>query len=335
LLDFAEDAHGRLPERRAYALPGTSLSIGFAAPEYVADCDRAYLPSSCHHGDDRQVALAVLDYETLPHLARWTGRWPDFHDITTGLAEHGLRGAYDPDYQMWDVYDPRRGLGVRVMQEASRRPPWERSFPLRLLLHWAGQASGSGILHAGTLGHKGLGVLVVGVSGSGKSGTTLSGILNGLSSVGDDYIAISTTTGGCILAQPVMRTMKQDIAGLQRLGLEPGKAALDEPLNWQGKMEFDFDALAPGARVERLAMAGLLMPHIARSPRSTFRPASPREAMMAMAPSSLRQLYGSWREDFGALAAITRALPGFHLDLSEDPAEIAAAVRSFIEKRAQ
>ena len=57
--------------------------------------------------------------------------------------------------------------------------------------------------------------------------------------------------------------------------------------------------------------------------------------MLAMAPSSLYQLYGSLREDFGLIASIARALPAFHLDLGEDPAEIAAAIHAFIEDRAR
>jgi hypothetical protein len=173
-------------------------------------------------------------------------------------------------------------------------------------------------------------VLLIGAGGAGKSGTTLSGILNGLSSVGDDYIAISAT-GDRVEAYPLLRSMKQDIGGLQRLGLVAGKGALGGPVNWQGKVEFDFEALAPGARAERLAVTAILLPHIKQTPSSSFRPASAREAMMAMAPNSLFQLHGSWREDFSLIASVARALPAFHLDLSEEPAEIAAAIRAFIE----
>jgi hypothetical protein len=128
--------------------------------------------------------------------------------------------------------------------------------------------------------------------------------------------------------------MKQDIRGLQRLGLDAGQGALDGPANWQGKIELDFARLVPGARAERLAMRAILMPHVSRAPSSSFRQASAREAMLAMAPSSLYQLYGSLREDFGLIASIARAVPAFRLELGEDPAEVAASVRAFIERRA-
>ena len=190
------------------------------------------------------------------------------------------------------------------------------------------------MLHAGTLGHDGSGVFLVGAGGSGKSGTTLSGILHGLCSVGDDYVAVRCA-GGLVEARTVLRHMKQDTGGLQRLGLEAGKGAFDGRPNWQGKIEFDFARLVPAARADRLAMKAILIPHVARAPASSLRAASAREAMTATAPSSLYQLYGSLREDFGLIASIARALPAFHVDLGEDPAEIAASVRTFIQKRAR
>jgi hypothetical protein len=338
LLSFAEREHARLPERRLFALPGRSLEIGFSAPEYARLCDRAYLPPPCSSGGRKEgtgeeVALAVLDYQSLPHMPRWSGPVPSLGEVTTALAKEGLRGGYDLDHAIWDIYDPARALGARVMQATTLRPPWEPSFPLRLLLHWAGRTAERGMIHAGTLGHNGRGVLLAGAGGAGKSGTTLSGILNGLASVGDDYVSVGSDGSG-VEAQPVLRLVKQDPRGLQRLGLHPGKGALDGPVNWQGKIEFDFNALAPGTRAERLAMTAILIPHIAGLPASALRAASAKDAMLALAPNSLYQLYGSWREDFALIASVARALPAFHLDLGEDPAEIAVTVRAFIESGA-
>jgi hypothetical protein len=333
LLDFAEREHARLPVGRICELLDASVHVGFSAADYAQLCDRAYLPRLPAAGAIRKVRLAVLDYASLPRMPRWAWPAPGLGNVMAALAEHGLRGAFDTDYAVWHVYDRARALGVQAMQAATLRPPWEPSFPLRLLLHWASRTAESGMVHAGTLGHQGNGVFLVGAGGSGKSGTTLSGILHGLTSVGDDYVAVRCT-GGRVEARPVLRLMKQDTRGLRRLGLEPGKGAVDGRPNWQGKIELDFARLVPGAGAERLAIKAILMPHVSRSRSSSFRPASAREAMLAIAPSSLYQLYGSLREDFGLIASIARVLPAFHLDLGEDPAEIAASVRAFIEHRA-
>ncbi len=332
LVAFAEREHARLPAQRICELPDASLHVGFSAAGYAELCDRAYLPRLPASGGARTVRLAVLDHASLPVMPRWAWPAPPLGNVMAALAEYGLRGACDTDYAIWYVYDPARALGVQAMQAATLRPPWETSFPLRLLLHWASRTAESGMVHAGTLGHQGNGVFLVGAGGSGKSGTTLSGILHGLTSVGDDYVAVRCT-GGRVEAEPVLRFMKQDIPGLRRLGLVPGRGALDGPPNWQGKIELDFARLVAGARAERLAVKAILMPHVSRSRSSSFRPASAREAMLAMAPSSLYQLYGSLREDFGLIASSVRAVPAFRLDLGEDPSEIAASVRTFIEQR--
>jgi hypothetical protein len=333
LLDFAECEHARLPVQRVCELPDASLHVAFSAAGYAELCDRAYLPRLQASGGARKVRLAVLDHASLPRMPRWLGPAPGVGNVRAALAEHGLRGAPDSDYAIWCVYDPARALGVQAMQAATLRPPWERSFPLRLLLHWASRTAQSGMIHSGTLGHQGNGVFLVGPGGSGKSGTTLSGILHGLTSVGDDYVAVRCVDGR-VEAEPVLRLMKQDIPGLQRLGLVPGRGALDGPPNWQGKIEFDFARLVAGARAERLAVRAILIPRVSRSPSSSFRSANAREAMLALAPSSLYQLYGSLQEDFGLIASIVRGLPAFHLDLGEDPSEIAASVRAFIEQQA-
>jgi hypothetical protein len=332
LLDFAAREHAHLPVQRVCELPDASLHVSFSAADYAELCDRAYLPRLPAAGGVRKVRLAVLDNASLPGTPRWAWAAPGLGNVMAALAEHGLRGACDTEYAIWYVYDPARALGVQAMQTATLRPPWEPSFPLRLLLHWASRTAESGMVHAGTLGHQGSGVFLVGAGGSGKSGTTLSGILHGLTSVGDDYVAVRCADGR-VEAEPVLRVMKQDVRGLRRLGLEPGKVALNGPPNWQGKIELDFARLVPGARAERLAMKAILLPRVSWSPSSSFRQASAREAMLAMAPSSLYQLYGSLREDFRLIASIVRAVPAFHLDLGEDPAEVAASVRAFIEQR--
>jgi hypothetical protein len=331
ILDFAEHKFDDLPARLTFNVPEKSLRVGFASSDYAALCDRAYLSGGAReNSDDRHVSLAILDNQSLPDLPNWCAPSPGMGNVVTALAERGLRGAYDPDHSIWHVYDPKRALGVQVMSSFDSRPAWEASFPARLLIHWSARASNRGMIHAGTLGLDGNGVFLAGAGGAGKSGTTLSGIVNGLQSAGDDYVAIQVI-GDRVESRPILRLMKQDTHGLRRLGLD---CHMFEGPNWQGKFEFDFEKLAPGSRANRLSMKAILIPQISKAPKSSFRPASGREAMMALAPSCLYQLSGSWKEDFSLIASVVRALPAFHLALSENPEEIARTIRSFIEKGA-
>lgn len=332
LLAFADQVYSQLPVRRVLSMPGSAISVAYSDPAYARLCDKSFLSSACVGSELSPPRLAVFDHSYSSRVPQWRFASPGLGNVTRALAEKGICGAFDPDFGIWKIYHPQHALAVQLMDSATRYPPWEESFPLRLLVHWIGQGPGRGMIHAGTLGHDGVGVFLAGAGGAGKSGTSLSGILNGLKSVGDDYVGVNCTAAS-VEAHPVLRLMKQDPDGLERLGIAETRGVFNRP-NWQGKYEFDFDQLVPGARATRLAMTAILLPRISRAPRSSIRRTSGRRAMMALAPSSLYQLHGNWAADFKVIASVARALPAYELELSSSPTEICHTIRSFIEERA-
>lgn len=185
------------------------------------------------------------------------------------------------------------------------------------------------LVHAATLGRDGQGVLLAGAGGAGKSGTTLAGVLNGLTSVGDDYVALSLDNDAPT-TWPVMKLMKQDAAGLARLGVDPVARSLGEQ-NWQGKYTFDFDDLVPGARAKSLALRAILIPRIADVTRCQVSPAPMRAALYGLLPNNFQQLPGGLREGLSFMTALTKSLPAYYLDLSRDPADIANTVSQLLE----
>lgn len=332
LLAFADQIHAQLPAQRVLAMPGGAISVACSDPAYANLCDRSFISSTSADGQQSLRRLAVFDHGYSACVPQWRFASPGLGNVTRALADRGICGAFDPDYGIWQIYHPQRALAVQLMDSTSRYPPWEASFPLRLLVHWIGQGPGRGMIHAGTLGHDGVGVFLAGAAGAGKSGTSLSGILHGLKSVGDDYVGVKCAAAS-VETHPVLRLMKQDPSGLERLGIADTRGVFSRP-NWQGKFEFDFDHLVPGARTTSLAMKAILLPRISRSSRSSIKRTSGRRAMMALAPSSLYQLYGNWAADFKVIASVVRALPAYDIELSSSPTEICHAVRSFIEERA-
>jgi hypothetical protein len=169
----------------------------------------------------------------------------------------------------------------------------------------------------------------VGPSGSGKSATTLAGVLNGLDSVGDDYVLVDIDSR--VLAHPVFTVLKQDREGLRRIGL-PTAAVDNAPANWRGKVELDAAACSANGLAERMEIFALLLPEIARVRKTTLQPVTSHEAALALAPSAVFQLPGDGAEGFRFLAALVRRLPAFRVRLSEDPAEIADVIGSFLAR---
>ncbi len=248
--------------------------------------------------------------------------------LTTELEARGRFAWFDTEHRSWTIYDPEQRLAVRTFADARPLPPWEHAFPMRLYVHWALGLAGARLIHAGTLGLDGDGVLIAGNGGAGKSGTVLAGLVNGLSSAGDDYVVIDTDN---LAAHALLRLVKQDVAGIARCGLT-GRADFG-PVNWQGKYEFDFETLGIGRRAERLDLRAILLPQRTGGARSSLRPAPAHAAMMALAPSNLHQLPGAWKQGLVATATLARRLPAFHLDLGTDPVEIADTIRTFLSEK--
>jgi hypothetical protein len=331
LLDYA----GAIAiESATFSLPGFRLAVSSDSAGYLDLCRRALVDDPRFAPGQQPLAVSVLDYLTHPDMphSRWIGEMFGAPLVTEGLAHGGLEGLFDLERRLWQVYDPVARKGIEALAAPGQFAPWVASFPLRNFLHWACQAAGRRIIHAGTLGLGGNGVMLIGAGGAGKSGTTLSGILAGLDSVGDDYVAMSLDDAG-IRAWPVMKLMKQDGRGLARLGLDPMALGLGEP-NWQNKYEFDFERLNHGRRAESVALRAILLPRIAHTPRSRLTRAPAQAAMMGLAPSNLQQLPGGWREAMRFTGEIARRLPAYYLDLGDDGAEIAGTIVDLIEGRA-
>jgi len=341
LSDYARDrveAALRYPaerlERHHIALPALDLDVWHADAALAELCQERLAKRGDDAVSDQRAQIYLID-ATMHGWER-----PAVWDTDTGfstrefdrmLAAAGLRGFYHHEAPSWQFYDPAAAAGVHSLPAPMGIPPWELGSPLRLFLHWAYASAGRRLTHAATLGLNGRGVLVVGTSGSGKSGTTLAGLLNGLSSGGDDYVMVEREPD--IVAHAVFRIFKQDHDGLQRVGLKPDKIGAGQP-NWQGKYEFDACDLVPGAFVGRLVIDALILPEIAGLRRTQVERVSTQQAALALAPSAVFQLPGDTDEGFRFFAQLARQLPGYRVRLSEDPVEIADAIGSLLMKTA-
>jgi len=312
-------------------LPFLSLDIHSFTSDFKSLCDRALVDMQVF-GDEPSTRLHVLisDQECRPDLMMPELDYPSIGlgALISYLESEGIDGCFDSDHLSWQLMSNSLGVGLQQLKKANNFPPWERAFPLRNFLHWSYAAQNRRLMHAGSLGYEGRGVLLAGDGGAGKSGTTLAGVLYGLQSVGDDYLLIDIDASG-VSAFPVMALMKQDAKGLTRLGLD-----IKDPLfgseNWQSKFEFDFNHLVSGSRAQQLSISAVLLPRITGDTKSRLRPASSRDVMFALMPNNLQQLPGRMKQGFDFVGRLSRELPGYHLELGDDPQEIAETIRNFL-----
>jgi hypothetical protein len=331
LLAAAESAAGQFPVQRAVRLPGLDLTAHLDAGALADAMDQAFIGTNGDRLDSRQCHIfighpAIGD---MPVPASWGDAHFTEHGFAQKLAEAGLRGHHFHDLDFWQIYDPGRRVGVQLMRSADAFPPWEQGAPLRAVLHWEYAARGMRLAHAGTLGIDGKGVLLAGAGGAGKSGTVVAGLLNGLDSVGDDYVLIGLENG--VTARPLFSILKQDPKGFARLGLER-RLGTDRPLNWQGKHTFHIDEIAPRPVPATLDILMLMVPHIGDGETSSIVPMSRKDAMIALASSGIAQMPGERESGFRFFSDLTRLLPCYRLFLGTRPEEIAGTIADFLAR---
>jgi hypothetical protein len=316
--------------RRDFPLAKLDMTVWFASPGLAELCERTLVLRDAADPSATRVEISAMDASLdgwAPPAVWDEGTGFSSRDFDRVLGAAGLRGFYHHDVPSWQFFDRAAGRGVQTLVAPMAIPPWESGSPLRLFLHWAYAAAGLRLTHAATLGVNGRGALITGASGSGKSGTTLAGLLNGLESVGDDYVLVEP--GGRPVAHSVFTVFKQDPEGLRRAGIAPSAIQAFD-LNWHGKIEFDPRRLANGGLADRMEICALLLPEIARARRTTLERATVHEAALSLAPSGVFQLPGDTQEGFRFLADLARRLPAYRVRLSEDPAEIAGTIGSFL-----
>lgn len=320
-LDRAQDVLETAALTR-FCVAGVTVGITETSPQVVGWLSGQFDPPTAtttarvycdYSGSHMPATLALGDISDISPLA--------FDDA---LAETGLFGSFDAGQNRWDLFDPATNTGVRLLPHPRAYPEWESTAPLANLLGWVMRAKGKMVMHAASLGIGNQGVLMAGPGGSGKSGTTLAGVANGLQSVGDDYCVVSIEP--LPVARPLYRMMKQDTKGLARVGINGAFG----PLNWQGKHVFDLREVFPNAAMDMINIKAVLLPKVSHLAQTVIEPASAFEALQALAPSTMLQLGGDRAATFKACADVVRAVPAYHLLLSENSSEVAAAVKDFI-----
>lgn len=307
---------------------GIAVSVRFDDADLARSyCDR-FLDVPSGAAAEPDLGVDVLSGKDMPPLASWTDASfepPAFHAT---LLAAGLRATYPFQDGIWRLCDLRTRRGLQWCSSRDRLPPWDGSAPLRHHLHWLLDDRSMRFAHAATLGLNDRGIVLFGRGGAGKSGTTLAGLAAGLSTVGDDYVALASDP--IPLAKPLYRTVKQDRDGLSRI---PRVAAVTagHAENWRGKVEFDPGTVFEHAFVDVLPIRAAVVPRIAHAEKPALVPTRAQAVMLSLMTSNLHQFAGEPDDGMAFFARFLKDLPCYRLDLSPDAARNGDLLRAFIE----
>jgi len=191
--------------------------------------------------------------------------------------------------------------------------PWAaRAAPLMQAWRWWTGACGLRIVHAGCVGTAAGATLLVGRGGSGKSSTSVLAALAGLHFVSDDYCLLED--GPEPVAHALFGSAKIHVDHLDRLPPLQAAAVL-RPVEAGEKAILLMEQAAPGRMAARLPVRSVLAARVTGASRPRLVPISAAEALRAVAPSTLMQLYRDDSSVCGDIAALVRRLPCWRLEL--------------------
>ena len=291
---------------------------------YVDAVELAHTPSSEHTPPHAKISVRLK--QDLRIWPRWSSRFFRERDVEAEIRNSRYRLHYFDECDFWQIYDRETSRGYQLMPHSLGFPKWDPGSPLRNFVHWRLLEDKSSLIHSGTLGIGGRGIILAGAGGSGKSATVLSGILRGLDSVGDDYVALRQ--GDHVTASKAFEIVKLNPTRLATLGV---KAPDEQDLNWQGKFLLTLEKLAERAMPEMMHINAICLPFVSGQAHTRITDATPRDAFLALAPSGVSQIPSARAEMFTFAASLSRKLPAFHVGLGTDPDELVGILRTFIE----
>jgi hypothetical protein len=191
----------------------------------------------------------------------------------------------------------------------------DRAAPFRWLLDGLAQRHSLTTMHAAVIGEGGIGLLVVGESGRGKSTLALAAISAGMDYLADDY---------CLLdARPPYRAYRlfntaklRADARVQSDWIADSAHKLDSVNG--GKQVFNLARSAPGSLADRLEIRALILTEFTDEALPVLDTASPNEAFRRAAPSTIAQCEGSEAQVTAEIGHLVRQLPCFRIRMPRD-----------------
>ena len=324
LFEKYDDAFERAQYHNCFLAGGLSFEFRSNHNHYLTFIENTLNTDITASQNSARILCACFGENNLPNFF-WSDEHLDVLGLDAMLKNTPFRLHIDPQYQIYSIFNRQMKCGIQLSRNPNFYPPWESSGPLRIFIHWYLASVGISLVHAGTLGIRNTGALFAGPGGIGKSSTVVSGIMNGLQSVGDDYVSVEIREK--IILRPVYNIVKINPERLEKMG-----GSSNRTVNWQNKVEIKFSEFQNFTHTEFIEAKILCLPKVSNLNKTRFIQTSSNHGFLTLAPSGLAQLPGERDFLFRACAEISRRLPCYILELGLDSNEISDAIETFISR---
>lgn len=163
----------------------------------------------------------------------------------------------------------------------------DRARPFNRLLGLWYRDQGMNVIHSAMVSQNGNGIIFVGNGGSGKSTSALACVCSGLYYLGDDFIGLQEQSDGSFLGYSLYNSSLLEPDHLMRFPrLVP--YAIDSGFSEDPKSLILISHVFPKRLQRFVRICAIVLPRVMGAARPQIRPASKGEALLALAPSSLR-----------------------------------------------
>lgn len=224
-----------------------------------------------------------------------------------GLSDGRFRSSAAHDHASLVLWDEQRRIAMCWWRDRAAVPPWEDGAPFRTALHFALQGHGRRLVHAAGIGRDGVGVLLAGPGGTGKSTTTAACLAAGLQSIGDDYVLLDV-----LGFRPAAHAVYASVKTTTVIGARGHDPRAD------GRRTLIVGRDLDGTLVRSLRIAAVLVPRIVDAERSRLSPISRAAALRAIAPATMMQVPREPRPDLGPMSELVASVDCYELQLGRD-----------------
>ena len=311
-----------------YRVAGHTVLVRVVGTQLAADIDKALSHLRSDPGTAPELTIEIWDdAEAGPvSLTSWPADdefYADFRGaVSSSEDSHFVLHQRQSSLMLLDRKNSRI---VGCVRGANALFQDERARPFHLLLMiWLDDRS-IHFIHSALVAQDGLGLLIAGRSGAGKTTSSISCLLAGFTFLSDDYVALEAGPDGKFVGHSLYATCLVDhvtrfpelvpLAHAPNCGRETKSVVY---LADNGASRFAADT----------PLAALVLPKIVDRPDTVYYRARPVEAMMELAPSSLWLLPNS--HSLQKMAELVEKTPAYRLELGRDVGQIAPTLRRLV-----
>ncbi|HEY5563950.1 MAG TPA: hypothetical protein VIL33_00070 [Rhodothermia bacterium] len=236
--------------------------------------------------------------------------WTEFGHIV-GEPDQQFLACLRPNLYSWIDRSGHRIIGCSP--NGDRFTLYERAKPFLFpLLLWHGDRNAQ-VIHAALVEKGGRGVLIVGREGAGKTTTALACVQAGFNYLADDYVALKEE-GRFFHGYSIYNSTWLDETHVTHF--PPLRAHMFA--GHEAKRPVLLSEVWPD-RLSRVATIRMVViPLVGNGSACTVRPASRREALFAVAPTSIAKRPGTSQRDLDRLGRLVESAPLHVLELGDD-----------------